>query len=76
MKMFAIKNTRPEKYVSDIVKKQVFYTSQFKYARMYKRRADASRLANMLNTVACRNIFKIVEIEITETLPGKRHGKH
>jgi hypothetical protein len=75
MKIFALKNTRSGKYVAEIAEKQVSYTSQLQYARMYARRSDASRLANMLNTVACRNVFKIIEIEVTEAAPGKRHGK-
>jgi hypothetical protein len=75
MKIFAIKNSRAEKYLSDITKKEFLFTKRFQYARMYKRRADASRVANWLNAKEGRRIFKLIEIEITETLPGKRYGK-
>jgi hypothetical protein len=74
MKVFAIRNKTQGKFVSCIRKNQAQLVYHFQYARMYYRRADASRLANMLNTKG-RDIFNIVEIMVTEKAPGKRKAK-
>lgn len=72
MKLFAIRNTSRGQYVSAIYRENVNHTPLFQYARLYFRRADASRLANILNAKEGKDIFNIVEIEITEKSPGKR----